>query len=120
MELIETTRPDFTFVDDRGSLTQLVHDGFNQINVLITNQGVVRGAHYHKLSTEAFYIVTGLVEVTAIYNDKEKKYVFHDGDFFIIRPFVYHSMFFLEKCTMVQMYDKCVELGDSKKDIYYE
>ncbi len=120
MELLETMKPDFHFDDNRGCLTQLVHEGFEQINVLITNKGVTRGGHYHKASTEAFYIINGSVEVTATCNDEERKYEFHQGDFFLVRPFIIHSMFFPESCTMVQMYDKCVEKPDGTKDIYSE
>lgn len=120
MELIEILTPDFKFADDRGCLTQLVHKGFDQINVLTTNQGVTRGGHYHKRSTEAFYVISGSVDVIITSNSEEKKYAFREGDFFLVRPFVFHSMFFPEICTMVQMYDECVELEDGLKDIFTE
>ena len=120
MELINTKKPDFSFSDDRGKLTQLVHEGFDQVNVLITNEGVTRGGHYHKISGEAFYVISGSVEVTAKKDGPEKKYVFRQGDFFEVKPFVIHSMYFPEHCVMVQMYDKCVEKPDGSKDIYPE
>ena len=120
MELIVRKKIDFGFEDTRGSLTQLVHEGFAQVNVLITKKGVTRGGHYHKKSVEAFYVVSGSVEVTAAYENEVKQYVFRKGDFFEVHPYVIHSMFFEEDCIMVQMYDTCVELPDGTKDIYTE
>ena len=120
LELIKRKEVDFSFEDNRGKLCQLVHEGFDQVNVLITNRGVTRGGHYHKVCTEAFYVISGSVEVTAAAHGSEKKYVFCEGDFFEIHPFIVHSMFFPENCVMVQMYDKCVELPDGTKDIYSE
>ena len=120
MDLIKTKKVDFSFEDERGSLTQLVHDGFDQVNVLITKKNVIRGGHYHKKSVEAFYIISGKVEVTAKYEKKVRKYNFQKGDFFEVHPYVLHSMFFEEDCIMVQMYDPCVELPDGTKDIYTE
>ena len=120
MEFIKKRQVDFYYEDNRGSLTQLVHEGFEQINVLITNHGVTRGGHYHKISREAFYIQNGSVVVTAKHDGQSKEYAFKQGDFFEIAPYVFHSMYFPEDCIMVQMYDKCVELQDGTKDIYTE
>lgn len=118
MEMIELKKIDFSFEDDRGSLNQLVHTGYEQVNVLFTKMGVERGGHYHKQSTECFFVVNGSVEVTAKRDNEEKKFTFKKNDFFQINPFVVHSMYFTEDCTMVAMYDKCVELADGTKDIF--
>lgn len=120
MELIKTRNLDFQFEDNRGSLTQLVHEGFDQINVLVTKQGVTRGGHYHKQCTEAFYIISGSIKVTAAKEEAEITYHFGKGDFFQIEPYVMHSMYFPENCTMVQMYNRCVENADGTKDIFTE
>ena len=50
--LIEFIKPDFSFTDDRGSLTQLVHKGWNQVNYITSVGGAFRGNHYHKNNTE--------------------------------------------------------------------
>ena len=41
--LIEYLNPDFTFTDDRGSLTHLAREGYRQINVVSSNAGVFQG-----------------------------------------------------------------------------
>lgn len=118
MELLEKLDVDFDFHDSRGSLTQLVHEGYEQINVLYTRSGVERGGHFHKESNECFYVVKGIVQVTARLENKEETVSFGEQDFFRVRSYIIHSMFFPEDCILVAMYDKCVELADGSKDIY--
>ena len=120
MELVRVLHTDFEFADDRGRLTQLVHEGFQQINVLTTKRGVTRGGHFHRISREAFYVISGCVEVTLRTEDRTESAAFHAGDFFAVEPFVSHSMFFPEDCVMVQMYDRPVEQPGGGKDIYKE
>lgn len=120
MSLYIKKEVDFQHIDNRGSLTQLIHDGFKQINVLISKKGVERGSHFHKRSVEAFYVISGSVKVI-LWNKKEKEtVVFKEGDFFEIHPFVLHNMNFLDECLMVQMYDEPVENSDGTKDIFME
>ena len=120
MRLYSLREIDFQHADERGSLTQLVHDGFKQINVLHSNEGAKRGAHFHKRAVEAFYIFQGSVEVT-LWNEKKREFVvFKRGDFFVIHPFILHDMYFPEECLMIQMYDVPVENEDGSKDIYME
>ena len=111
---------DFRHVDSRGSLTQLIHGGFEQINVLDSKKGVERGSHFHKRSIEAFYVVKGVVQVTLWNKENSETVVFNEGDFFEINPFVLHNMLFLEDCLMVQMYNVPVENPDGTKDIFTE
>jgi len=55
----------FTFNDDRGTLVQLVHEGYKQMNVVTSKKGVFRGGHYHKMNREVFYIISGHFKFTA-------------------------------------------------------
>jgi len=119
--MYEILKTDFKFKDIRGSLTQLAHNGWEQINVLITHKDVFRGGHYHKKTKEAFYVISGELVVTFTdKNGKSEKQVFHSGDFFMIYPFVSHSMDFREETVMVAMYDKCVVDKNGEKDIFAE
>ena len=120
MSLYNKRTIDFQHVDERGSLSQLVHEGFKQINVLESKKGVERGSHFHKESVEAFYVISGSVKVTLWNKNKKEEVVFNKGDFFEIHPFVLHNMLFLSDCLMVQMYDEPVEKEDGTKDIYTE
>ena len=120
MRLFNTREVDFQYRDVRGSLTQLIHNGFAQVNVLESKAGTKRGAHFHKVSVEAFYLIIGSVEVEFIGKEYKEKVIFKQGDFFEIHPYVLHNMFFPEYCLMIQLYDKPVENEDGTKDIYME
>ena len=122
MALFERKEVDFSFSDARGRLTQLVHDGYRQVNVLYTNQGVIRGGHYHRKCGEAFFVISGSVEVTLKKADGEETetVLFGKDEFFAIQPFTIHSMYFPEDCLMVQMYNIPVEAEDGTKDIIPE
>ncbi|HSQ98023.1 MAG TPA: cupin domain-containing protein [Rickettsiales bacterium] len=115
--MIEYIKVDFDFADERGSLTQLCHDGWKQINYLSTKAGVFRGGHYHKLNKEAFYVVDGEFVLTTELDGKKEVYNIKKGDFFIVKPNVMHSMDFKKDTTMIALYDFGVE-KDGIKDIY--
>lgn len=116
--LIETLSVDFSHADDRGSIVQLLHNNCNQINVLMSYKGIIRGNHYHKIATESFYVVSGSVEVSCTKELDVEIKTFSTGDFFRIRPYIVHSMIFPEDCVLVAIYDVCVEKEDGTKDIY--
>lgn len=116
--LIKKVEPEFSFFDDRGELTQLVSNGYMQVNVLHSKAGTVRGNHYHKQCTEAFYVIEGSVSVEVQDGDICEKEIFSKGDFFCVMPGIMHSLRFEENCTMVQLYDVPVEHNDGSKDIY--
>ena len=118
--MITRLKPDFNFTDDRGELVQLFRRGYSQVNVVSTRAGVIRGGHYHKLNTEAFYVISGKCLVTARKNGEEEKDLFVAGDFFQMEPFASHSFEYLEDTVMVTMYSLGVEFDDGSKDIYPE
>lgn len=112
--MLKIIKPDFYFADERGTLVQLIHEGYKQINVITSKKGTVRGGHYHKENEEAFYIVSGSLVVDV----EGQKYTFHAGDFFGIEPNDMHSFNFLEDCVLVSMYSNGVEKNDGRKDIF--
>lgn len=118
MELFEYLKPDFSFSDTRGSLFQLVHTGYEQINILTTKAGVMRGGHYHKETAEAFFVIEGLLEATLLEDHMQQTQMFQTGDFFRIPPYVSHTMKFIEDTVMVAIYEKAVEKTDGTKDIF--
>lgn len=120
MRLYNLRNVDFQHKDDRGSLVQLIHEGFSQINVLESKAGAERGAHYHKRAIEAFYIINGSVVVSLWSKEAEETVRFERGDFFEIYPKVLHNMHFPKDCFMVQMYNIPVENEDGTKDIFAE
>ena len=61
--MISFLHMDFEFTDERGWLRQLTHDTWKQVNVSQTKAGVFRGKHYHAHNREAFYIISGEIEI---------------------------------------------------------
>ena len=101
-------------------MVQLVHAGYRQINILESKKDVVRGGHYHKHSSEVFYVADGCLNVT-FRKDAEQEHVrFQKGDFFLIKPGVIHSLSFCEDCLLIALYDVPIERDDGTKDIYSE
>ncbi len=118
--MIKIIDPDFIFEDERGTLTQLVHEGYNQINVVTSKAGVERGNHYHALNREGFFVVEGAFFLEASLDGKKESYEFKKGDMFIIEPYVMHRFVYYEDTVLVAFYDKGVELPDGTKDIIAE
>ena len=118
MALIERLRPDFTFTDDRGTLTQLVHGGYDQVNAVFTRAGAVRGRfHYHRENREVFFIISGRVLVRAEKDGLREEHTFVTGDMFAVPPLVRHDFRYIEDTYLVGMYSGCVEKPDGTKDI---
>lgn len=118
--MIDILNPDFKFEDERGTLTQLVRRGYSQFNVVTSRAGVFRGGHYHKLNTEAYYVIKGRCKVTARRGEETEERIFKQGDFFRIGPYIMHDFDYLEDSILVTMYSLGVELDDNKKDSYTE
>ena len=111
-------KPDFHFEDDRGTLIQLVHCGYRQVNVIRSIAGVIRGGHYHKKNHEAFYVVEGDCEVTFIEGERKQTRVFSAGEFFQIEPHIGHVFHYLSNTVMIGLYDLGVEEENGEKDIF--
>ena len=123
MSLYEEMKAEFVFQDNRGRLTQLTHQDWQQVNVLESHQGTVRGGHYHKRVREAFFVITGSVCLrlrSVCGQEVAEEQTFHAGAFFLVPPYTAHSMFFPEDCVLVALYDKSVEDEDGVKDIWPE
>lgn len=118
--LIEFIKPDFEFEDARGSLKQLVHEGWKQVNYITSVEGAFRGNHYHKENVEAFFVISGRFKLVAETLDKSQKeeYEMKTGDFFVVKPNINHSFDYLEPTQLISFYDKGVEKPDGSKDIY--
>lgn len=114
--MLKIMNTDFNFEDDRGSIVQLIHSGYKQINVIKSKAGVFRGGHYHKKNDEAFYIISGKLEITV----NNEKFTFSSGDFFGIEANDVHNFYFIDDTLLVSMYSNGVELFDGTKDIFTE
>lgn len=118
--LIKYLTPDFKFENETGLLVQLVHQGWEQVNVLVSAKDSVRGGHFHKISKEAFYVISGKCKLILETEKEREENELKQGDMFMISPYQKHTFIFDEDTVMVSMYDVCVEKADGSKDIYKE
>lgn len=118
--LIEFMKPDFIFKNNKGCLTQLVHDGWKQVNVIMSEAGSVRGGHYHKFNDEGFYVVSGSFALEVWKGETRESYGFRAGDMFRVLPYVFHTFSYHEDTLLVSLYSRGVELSGTEKDIWTE
>lgn len=119
---IRILEPDFQFADERGRLVQLVHDGYRQVNYIVSHAGENRGGHYHRHNREAFYVVSGTFELEVWPAARKgivsaEGYTFGAGSMFEIPENMVHSFRFLEETSLISMYSKGVESASGEKDI---
>lgn len=112
---------DFNYVDDRGTLVQLVNKGFNQINYIYSKKNTLRGNHYHEFNEEAFFVINGSFEINVkdFFGNNEIKF-YKSGDFFLIPKNVLHSFHFLEDTELISMYTQGVTNLDGTMDIHVD
>lgn len=117
--LIKFLKTDFEYKDDRGSIIQLIHDGWKQINYITSKAGGERGNHYHKNNKEAFYVISGMFELELQdINTKEKEiYTIESGTFFTISKNVNHIFRYIEDTSLISMYSEGIK-KDGNVDIY--
>lgn len=115
--IIKFLEPDFTFSNEAGSLRQLIHEGWRQVNVVTSVAGAVRGGHFHVRNHEMFYVVSGRFKLHVSLHDENETHVMTPGTLFVIPPFAAHTFEYLEDTVLVVLYDNGVELSDGTKDI---
>ena len=116
--LIQMLIPNFIFGDERGTLVQLVRDGYSQVNIIRSKAGYKRGGHYHKLNNEAFYLIEGALDLVVRKKGRVESYSFCSEDMFMIPAEVAHDFIFKKDTILVSMYDRGVEINELEKDIY--
>jgi quercetin dioxygenase-like cupin family protein len=81
--------------DDRGDVTGLFNlVPLEEVNIISTRAGCKRGNHYHKTTSEFFYIISGQLHL--LVESLEQKIIFNDvleeGALFLIEPDEIHTV----------------------------
>ncbi len=82
MNLLEE---EYRHEDKRRTLIQLFTAEIKQVNLYKVKKGSTLGEHYHKRTTEYFYVIHG----TLIYNDSR---LVETGDLFVVNPQESHKI----------------------------
>ena len=101
--------PEFTNTDARRTLTQLLTADLKQVNLYEAQEGSVLGNHYHKETTEYFYILSGSV----IYN---KEAIIEEGNIFVVYPGENHALTCLTYVKLMSFLTK--PYSEDKPDIW--
>ena len=88
------------------------------MNVICSVAGCARGGHYHKLNSEAFYVISGSFTLALRKGGAREAHEIKAGDMFRIGPGIAHDFHFHEDCLLVSLYSDGVEQPDGTKDIW--
>ena len=82
MRVLDT---EFVHRDSRRTLSQLLTADIKQVNLYEAQEGSVLGNHFHKRTTEYFYVLQG----TLVYNNQM---TVEEGTFFVVYPEEEHTL----------------------------
>lgn len=121
--MIERVESYFSFGDERGTLTGLVNfSSWEEANLISSIEGIERGNHYHKETTELFVILDGKIKVSTqlVENGKTIGEVVEEmvssGDVFLIKANILHTFVCLEKSKWINMLDR--KMDQENPDIH--
>jgi dTDP-4-dehydrorhamnose 3,5-epimerase-like enzyme len=100
--------------DDRGTLFEVSKGEWQQINMLVSRAGSVRGNHYHKTLSELFFVVVGRISVTIenVETGATEAFVVNEGEGFCVKAFEAHSLRFETDTKLISAYDRPFDAGD--------
>ncbi|MDP7525726.1 MAG: sugar nucleotide-binding protein [Dehalococcoidales bacterium] len=108
--------PYFYFADERGALRGLTQGRtWEEVNHVESVAGSTRGNHYHKDTTEGFFIISGSVKIFLlnIPDNSKTEFKVGAGDFFIVQPNVLHTFEVLEDAQWINMLSKAMDNADN-------
>lgn len=101
---MRVAKPTGGFSDRRGTLVEIVNTGrWGQVGVTRSRRGSRWGGHYHKLTTEVFYIVSGKVrfETRRMPRGRVVRRTVGPGHAVTIEPMTLHTLTALEPTVWV-------------------
>ena len=107
--------PSFEYTDARGTLREIVNGKtWESINHHYRKKGCQCGGHYHKITEECFYIVSGSLEVKLrkIDETETETLIIPPGKGVIIPPYYYHDTYFPEDTNMITMLSRAFDKND--------
>jgi quercetin dioxygenase-like cupin family protein len=111
------------FTDARGTIADILYKVvIEHVAIITSKRGVVRGNHFHKLTTQHLYVVKGALEYFYEEIDKEhpgpRSIRLVEGDLVTSPPLEAHAMHFLEPTTMIVLSSGLRGGEDYEKDTY--
>ena len=116
MKILETN---VVISDSRGALEEIARTGlWQQLNRVRTNQGNVRGNHYHKSTSELHYILSGELKlhIRDLKANEETDYQFGEGDCFVVEPYEFHTLEHLTDVDYIVLFSE--RFNPQSPDLY--
>jgi dTDP-4-dehydrorhamnose 3,5-epimerase-like enzyme len=113
----------FSHTDGRGSIRGVIQSGkWEEVNMVSSQKGTVRGGHYHKETQELFVILFGKIEVTTQKVEDGQLVgepaivITQTDDVFLVEPFVNHTFNCLEDSRWMNLLSK--RMDKDQMDFY--
>jgi quercetin dioxygenase-like cupin family protein len=118
---VKVDKIDPAFMDERGMISDLLNEKINHVGLITTEKDAIRANHYHKLSTQYSYILSGSFEVLLAPADQPvnvKRVIVNPGELITIPPNVIHRFKAIERATMIDMISESREGNKYEDDVY--
>jgi len=112
---------EINFQDDRGTITDIFKNGAkDHVTVIFSKKGAVRGNHYHEVSTQYTYVVSGQLTMLSrkVGEAKIEKHVLKAGDIMTHGPNEAHTLIADEDTIFLAFADGLRGGEDYEKDTY--
>lgn len=109
------------FIDERGIISDLLNENVSNVGLITTEKDAIRANHYHKLSTQYSYILSGKFEVLLAPSDNPrnvKKVLVNAGEIIIVPPNVIHRFKAIERAVMIDMVSESRAGTGFEDDVY--
>lgn len=104
-EVIKKVEP--AFVDDRGTIINILEEPICHVAIIFSKKGSIRGNHYHPEQIQHVYLVSGLYESVSKdvrdKNAKVEKVLVEAGSLVTTLPMIAHAMRFLEDSVILNL-----------------
>lgn len=114
---------DEPFVDDRGSIKNLLNASVSGAAVIISKAGTVRSNHYHKTDWHYLYVVSGSMEYyERSVNEKfvVKPLIVSAGQMVFTPPMTVHKTVFLEDTVLISLSRRNRDHNSHEEDVIRE
>ena len=98
--------------DARGIFIGIINSGtWEEINMIETEAGNVRGGHYHKEILELFYILEGRIEISISKANGGERQIcsIGEGQIILVEPFEVHTFRCLTKCKWINALSRKID-----------
>jgi len=109
------------FEDARGTITDIfVNSPKDHATIIFSKKGAVRGNHYHKLSTQHDFVISGKIKMLTqkVGEDKIEETILGPYDYTTCEPGEAHTFVMLEDSTFITFVTGVRGGEDYEKDTY--